>query len=134
MPTPFGPRKAFIKSLYSTVGSIGEAIWDQVPLSYWSDLTNDYMLTRPCSIGGKAGTTQCSTSRIHYFGVKSYVADTLDEGIYFWHTMPHTDLLEYQMPPIHSTPHDIKSANCPVDSAMILSDSMDSGWGSCLLT
>jgi hypothetical protein len=60
----------------------------------------------------------------------------MDEGIYFWRTEPvMMDLPEDDpLPKIWSTPHDIKMAGRPKDDPLVLSGSMDSGWGSCLLT
>jgi hypothetical protein len=58
----------------------------------------------------------------------------MEEGIYFWRTEPCMDLPDEPLPKIFSTPHDIKIADRPLDEALVLSGSMDSGWGSCLLT
>jgi hypothetical protein len=58
----------------------------------------------------------------------------MDEGIYFWKIEPVWELPDDPMPKIWSTPHDIELANRPLDEPTKLSGSMDSGWGSCLLT
>jgi hypothetical protein len=58
----------------------------------------------------------------------------MDEGIYFWRTEPVMDLPDDPLPKIWSTPHDIKMADRPKDDPLLLSGSMDSGWGSCPLT
>jgi hypothetical protein len=85
----------------------------------------------------KLAQHSAAPAEVHYSGVKSvfrYLAATMDEGIIFWRTEPYMDLPDEPLPKIWSTPHDIKMTNRPFDEALVLSRSMDSGWGSCLLT
>ncbi|KAL7482085.1 hypothetical protein ACHAW6_007767 [Cyclotella cf. meneghiniana] len=142
MPTNFGPSKAFIKCLYSTFSDPNLAVQAQLEKQFgikyhqaidqviWPMTTCQPDLAQSVV---KLTQHSATPANVHYWDVKSvlrYVVATLDEGIYFWYTVPHMDLPEDQMPPIHSTPHDSKLANCPVDTPMILSNSMNSGWGS----
>ncbi|KAL7505137.1 hypothetical protein ACHAXN_002641 [Cyclotella atomus] len=146
MPTPLGPNEAFIKRLYSTEGdpsvaaqaqlekqtgikyrkAIGQLIWPMTTCR--PDLAQATV---------KLAQHSAAPAEVHYNGVKSvfrYLAATMDEGIVFWRTEPCMDLPDDPLPKIWSTPHDIKMENRPIDDPLILSGSMDSGWGSCLLT
>jgi hypothetical protein len=86
----------------------------------------------------KLAQHSAAPAEVHFCGVKSvfrYLAATMDEGIYFWRTdAPVMELPDDPLPKIWSTPHDIKMADRPLDEALVLSGSMDSGWGNCLLT
>jgi hypothetical protein len=146
MPTPLGPNEAFIKRLYSTEGdpsvaaraqlekqmgikyrkAIGQLIWPMTTCR--PDLAQTTV---------KLAQHSAASAEVHYCGVKSvfrYLAATMDEGIIFWRTEPCMELPDDPLPKIWSTPHDIKLVNRPLDDPLILSGSMDSGWGSCLLT
>ena len=58
----------------------------------------------------------------------------MEEGIYFWRSEPVISLPDDPLPTIHSTPHDIRMMNRPIDEPLILQGYMDSGWANCLLT
>jgi hypothetical protein len=146
MPTPLGPSEAFIKRLYSTEGSsdlkVQAQLEKQMGLKYCcaiSQLIWPMTMRRLDLVQAVVKLAQHSAApaEVHYLGVKTvfrYLAATITEGIYFWRTEPIWDLPDHPMPKIWSTPHDIKLANRPQDEPTKLSGSMDSGWGSCLLT
>jgi hypothetical protein len=146
MPTPLGPNESFIKRLYSTEGNpdkkvqaqlekqmgikyqraIGQLIWPMTTCR--PDLAQSVV---------KLAQHSAAPAEVHYCGVKSvfrYLAATMSEGIYFWRTAPAMELPDDPLPTIWSTPHDIKMADRPRNDPLTLSGSMDSGWGSCLLT
>jgi hypothetical protein len=63
----------------------------------------------------------------HYLGVRSifcYLAATMDDGIYFWRTEPVMSLPEDPMPPIASTPQDIRLAHRPIEQPSVLNGFM----------
>jgi hypothetical protein len=146
MPTPLGPCEAFIKRLYSTEGSsdlkVQAQLEKQMGLKYRcaiGQLIWPMTTCRPDLVQAVVKLAQHSAApaEVHYLGVKSvfrYLAATMTEDIYFWRAEPIWDLPDDPMPKIWSTPHDIKLANRLQDEPTKLSGSMDSGWGSCLLT
>jgi hypothetical protein len=146
MPTPFGPSESFIKRLYTTEGDPNPKIQRQLEKQFGikyrkaiGQLIWPMTTCRPdlCQAVVKLAQHSAAPAEVHYCGVKSvfrYLAATMDEGIFFWRTEPCMDLPDEPLPKIYSTPHDIKMAGRPTDEALVLSGSMDSGWGSCLLT
>ncbi|KAL7488574.1 hypothetical protein ACHAW6_014164 [Cyclotella cf. meneghiniana] len=146
MPTPLGPNEAFIKRLYSTEGDPSVAaqaqLEKQMGIKYRKAIGQLIWPMTTCRPDLAQATVKlaqhsAAPAEVHYNGVKSvfrYLAATMDEGIVFWRTEPCMDLPDDPLPKIWSTPHDIKMENRPIDDPLILSGSMDSGWGSCLLT
>jgi hypothetical protein len=146
MPTPLGPNEAFIKRLYSTEGDPSVAaqaqLEKQMGIKYRKAIGQLIWPMTTCRPDLAQATVKlaqhsAASAEVHYCGVKSvfrYLAATMDEGIIFWRTEPCMELPDDPLPKIWSTPHDIKLVNRPLDDPLILSGSMDSGWGSCLLT
>jgi hypothetical protein len=146
MPTPLGPNEAFIKRLYSTEGDPSLAaqaqMEKQMGIKYRKAIGQLIWPMATCCLDLAQATVKlaqhsAASVEVHYCGVKSvfwYLAATIDEGIYFWRTELCMDLPDDPLPKIWSLPHDIKMENRPIDDPLVLSGSMDSGWGSCLLT
>ncbi|KAL7488575.1 hypothetical protein ACHAW6_014165 [Cyclotella cf. meneghiniana] len=135
MPTPLGPNEAFIKCLYSTEGDPSVAaqaqLEKQMGIKYRKAIGQLIWPMTTCRPNLAQATVKlaqhsAAPAEVHY--------STMDEGIIFWRTEPCMELPDDALPKIWSTPHDIKLENRPLDDPLILSGSMDSGWGSCLLT
>ncbi|KAL7476149.1 hypothetical protein ACHAW6_002027 [Cyclotella cf. meneghiniana] len=137
MPTPLGPNESFSKQLYSTKGNPDVTVQSQsekqMGIKYckaisqliWPMTTCRSVLSQAVV---KLAQHSAAPAEVHYSGVKlvfCYLAATMDEVM---------EVPDDPLPKIWSTPHDIKMADQPSDDSGILSGSMDSGWGICLLS
>jgi hypothetical protein len=145
-PVPLGTSESFLKRLYSAKGdpstaaqlalekSMGFKYRKGVGQLIWPMSTCRPDVSQPVI---KVAQGSACPAEAHYLGVRSifrYLAATMDDGIYFWRTEAVMSLPEDPMPPIASTPHDIRLAHRPHEQPSILNGFMDSAWADCLLT
>lgn len=106
--------------------------------NWWTYLVNGYLqawfLTGHCQVRSRQcfpiGNTWPRLEECPF----CLAAATIDEGIYFWGTKPHMNLIDGPLPTITSTPQYIRLANCRKEIPSVPHTYMDSSWGNCLLT
>jgi hypothetical protein len=85
----------------------------------------------------KCASASAAPIETHYNAVKSifrYLAARMIDGIYFWRTLPRTDLPDDELPHIHSTPHNLRMEGRPKEDPLNIAGYMDSSWDDCPLT
>jgi hypothetical protein len=85
----------------------------------------------------KLSQSNTSPTEIYFQGLKHticYLYMTHHDGIYFWQTAPHPNLINGPLPVIHSNQSNLLLDNCPQHDASTAVVYGDSDWATCVKT